>query len=130
MAELTASVTGAFGLVVGIIVAVAVGLSWRPRFTARPLLNRSEIKLRSTIARMLPRGFLLMAQVSYGEMLANKSRSRYLTVNSKRADMVICDYDFNPLVVIEYQGAGHNGTSWRSLIDTRRRDRKKRIALK
>ena len=130
MAELTASVTGAFGLVVGIIVTVAVGLSWRPRFTARPLLNRSEIKLRSTIARMLPRGFLLMAQVSYGEMLANKSRSRYLTVNSTRADMVICDYDFNPLVVIEYQGAGHNGTSWRSLIDTRRRDRKKRIALK
>ena len=71
-----------------------------------------------------------MAQVSYGEMLANKSRSRYLTVNAKRADMVICDNDFNPLAVIEYQGAGHNGSSWSSLIDTRRRDRQKRIALK
>lgn len=124
------SITGLLAVIGGIIVAIVVGLSWRPRFAARPVLNKSEIRLGHAIARMLPNGCHLLAQVSYGEMLTNRSRGRYMSVNAKRADLVICNRAFIPILVIEYQGAGHAGSSWRAKLNTAKRDRQKRQALK
>lgn len=105
-----------------------------PKVVARPLLNRSEQRLHAalsiTLAELNRADLYLMTQVSYGEFLASKHRSTFLSFNSKRADFVITDRDFNALVVIEYQGSGHWGSSWFSRYNANRRDAIKRTVLR
>lgn len=99
-----------------------------PPFTTRSLLNRSEQQLHALLCGELPAGYRLLCQVSYGEILACRSRARFRRINSKRADFVICDGDWQPVAVIEYQGSGHFGRDRAGARDARRRDREKRRA--
>ena len=105
-----------------------------PKVIARPLLNRSEQRLHAalsiTLAELNRADLYLMTQVSYGEFLASKHRSTFLSFNSKRADFVVTDRDFNPVLVIEYQGRGHWGTNWISRRNTTHRDAVKRKVLR
>ncbi len=125
------SVTTAIAIGAGAATAVWIlSLLLKPRFQRKPLLNKSEIKLRSLLLRHIPRGLHLLSQVSYGEMLTNRSYRRFLIINAKRADFVICDREFNPVAVVEYQGAGHYGSGWHARQNAKRRDRQKRSALR
>jgi hypothetical protein len=105
-----------------------------PKVVSRPLLNRSEQRLHAALSIALAelnRGDLfLMTQVSYGEFLASKHRSTFLSFNSKRADFVVTDRDFNPVLVIEYQGSGHWGANWISRRNANHRDAIKRKVLR
>lgn len=105
-----------------------------PKVVARPLLNRSEQRLHAALSVALAElnraDLYLMTQVSYGEFLGSKHRSTFLSFNSKRADFVVTDRDFNPVLVIEYQGSGHWGANWISRRNANRRDAVKRKVLR
>lgn len=98
------------------------------RFKKCAALNRSEIRLYFEIRKHLRNGHLLLAQCSYGEILAHRQKSKYMTINSKRADMVIVDVRFQPIAIIEYQGRGHYGSTIMSWLSTKKRDKTKRRA--
>jgi len=123
---------------VWIFIAAAVLLSvfsrpianaFLPDFKAKPLLNNSEKRLFKMLQPLVPNDFLLLAQVSYGEFLGCKNHRKYWTINAKRADIVICDANFNVVAVIEYQGRGHHGTSQNSRNGANQRDSIKKKAL-
>lgn len=55
-------------------------------------------------------GVYVFTQVSYGEFIRTKGKDAFAafkTFNSKRADFLLVDLEFNPLVVVEYHGEGH-----------------------
>lgn len=115
-----------------IVVAVAALIALRARFTAKPILNHSEKRLFWDVQRIMrdqPGRYLLCPQVSYGEILASKSKRAFWSINARRADMVICDNAFNPIAVIEYQGSGHYGNDRRDQKSAKVGDRAKRRAL-
>lgn len=83
----------------------------------RALLNQPERKLHRELSRIVGQSgsHTLLTQVSMGEFLKIEgkrvSKSIWLTAmnafNSKRVDFLIVDADWQPCVVIEYQGTGH-----------------------
>ena len=79
------------------------------KFEQRPIMNKSEQFLFDLLRREFPRDWHVMSQVSYGAFLGNASKSRYMTINAKRADTVVFDPRMNVAAVFEYQGAGHYG---------------------
>jgi hypothetical protein len=50
----------------------------------------------------------VLAQVCLGEFLRHPDKRAHSAINSKRADVLVCDDDFLPLVAIEIDGSGHN----------------------
>ncbi|MDH2328323.1 DUF2726 domain-containing protein [Cereibacter sp. SYSU M97828] len=103
------------------------------RYTARPVLNKSEQRLfsilTSAVATLPAPQPQLLCQVNYGEFLSSRSRAAFFRINAKRCDFLLVDREFRPVLVIEYQGAGHYGsgrTARRSAVE---RDRVKRRAL-
>lgn len=105
---------------------------WRPKMSAlrrtlkavrrapikpRALLNQPERKLHRELNRIVGQSasHTLLTQVSMGEFLKIEgrrvSKSIWLTAmnafNSKRVDFLIVDAEWQPCVVIEYQGTGH-----------------------
>ncbi|MGB7419073.1 MAG: DUF2726 domain-containing protein, partial [Erythrobacter sp.] len=83
----------------------------RSKFTSRSLLNQSEAKVfaaldKAVIARNP--GWQVMAQVSFGEFLANPDKDAFLAVNSKRVDFALMDENCRVVHAIEYQGSGHH----------------------
>ena len=117
------------------IAITIVGEAWRRHkenntpFKKRSLLNKSEHKVFADLAKALPNGHHLMCQVSYGAVLRNPSRNRYMSINSKRADFMIFDEQAQIVAVIEYQGSGHFGRSKESKARAIESDRIKRSAL-
>ena len=83
----------------------------RARFTSRPLLNRSEVKvfeaLDAAVIARNPR-WQVMAQVSLGEILASPDKDAYFAVNSKRVDFALMDENARVVHALEYQGSGHH----------------------
>lgn len=83
----------------------------------KPLLNHAErevfMRVREFLAEPRYSQFLLMAQVSLGELFNTKpfgnpdAAEAYYAYNSRRSDLVIIDRDGNPVLIIEYQGGGH-----------------------
>ncbi len=102
---------------------------FRPSFEARPILNKSELRLYRMLCAELPAGWTVMCQMSYGAFLRNRSFKRYMTVNAKRADLVVLDPSLTIAAVIEYQGSGHYGNSKASRDKAAKSDRVKRQAL-
>lgn len=100
-----------------------------PKFTTKPLLNKSEIRLFKILHNITPENFHVFSQVSYGEFLRCASNRKFWTINAKRADFVICDYEFNVVAVVEYQGSGHYGSTRKSHENAKSRDRAKLKAL-
>ena len=121
-------------LVVGILLVAAfriVGKAglFRPSFDVRPILNKTEARLYRMLCDELPDDWSVMAQVSYGVFLQNRSRKRYMTINAKRADLVVFNAALKIAAVVEYQGHGHYGSSSSSRDKAERSDRVKRQAL-
>lgn len=101
------------------------------RFERKPLLNKSERGLLGVLNRAVARagnGHRLFSQVSYGEFLGARDMKTFWTINSKRTDFLVVDADFMPVLAIEYQGTGHYGSSLRSALDAKQRDRVKQQA--
>lgn len=100
------------------------------RFSAQPLLNKSEARLFRAMDRMVielaPPGWQVMAQVSLGEILRTEDKAAYGCINSKRVDLLIVDADCKPLHAIEYQGGGH----FKGAHATAARDAVKKEALR
>ena len=125
-------------LIISVFVFLVVGVplvlnSSRTPITSRPLMNKSEQRLfallRQIVRDMLPQGYDVMSQVSYGEFLRCKDRKTFWSFNAKRADFVIIDPETNPVAVVEYQGTGHGGRTAKSRADAAKRDRVKRRTL-
>lgn len=80
-------------------------------FSAQPLLNKGEVRLFRELEAMVsacnPR-WLVMAQVSLGEILKSQNADAYRCINSKRVDLLLVDENCRPQHVIEYQGHGHH----------------------
>lgn len=80
---------------------------------SKRLINKSEEDLFYAIKRFIADSSIdahVFTQVSYGEFIGTKGKDAFAafnTFNSKRADFVIVDYEFNPVVVVEYHGEGH-----------------------
>lgn len=98
-------------------------------FKKRDLLNKSEHKVFADLAKAVPNDHHLMCQVSYGAVLQNPSRNRYMSINSKRADFMIFDEQAQIVAVVEYQGSGHFGRSQESKARAIESDLIKRNAL-
>jgi hypothetical protein len=84
-------------------------------FSIQPLLNKSEARLFVELDKMVQMrnsGWQVMAQVSLGEILRSKDKDAYLSINSKRVDLLLVDGDCQPIAAVEYQGgAHHQGTA-------------------
>ncbi|WP_052951677.1 DUF2726 domain-containing protein [Devosia soli] len=96
-------------------------------FQKRRLMSRGEYEVFRTIERHLPNcgpGFRIMAQPSMGEFLASPDTGAFLSINSKRVDMLVIDTFGMPVVAIEHQGNGHYQD------DAAARDAVKREALR
>jgi hypothetical protein len=80
-------------------------------FSAQPLLNKPEKRVfrqLETYVKGYNPGWLVMAQVSLGEILRSQSADAYRCINSKRVDLLLVDENCRPRHVIEYQGTGHH----------------------
>lgn len=93
-------------------------------FTKRNLCNKEESILFGKIQNFAKENnFLLMAQVSLGEIIGSKDRTAYRSINTKRVDFLLVDNQFIPILAIEYNGGGHHNSS------SNVRDEIKEIAL-
>lgn len=79
----------------------------------RVLINNSEKKLFHILKTLIERHKIdayIFSQVSYGELIGCRGIDSFAargTFNSRRADFVIVDFNFNTLAVVEYHGEGH-----------------------
>lgn len=114
-----------------LVIAAAMVLQrkTRPKFAPAALVNKSERRLFELLRAELPDDIWIFPQVSYGAILKNRSYKRYMSINAKRADFVVCNWELHPILVVEYQGAGHYGKTSKSRAAAKRRDRVKRQAL-
>lgn len=126
-----------------VIVAAAVVLFFAGRvlplfsksapYRKKPLLNKSELRLYSTLLRWTRQNrpnLHVSCQVSYGEFLSHRSLSHFRKINSKRADFVIFDNTASVLAVVEFDGSGHWGGSTQARRNAERRDRIKDAAVR
>ena len=118
-----------------LVIAVALTLAFYPllqtsfaRFQRAALMNKSEARLYHQMRRALPADWTVMAQVSYGAFLSNRSFKRYRSVMSKRADFVIVDPSLGVAAVLEYHGGGHYGQGRKKRARVRASDAIKRKA--
>lgn len=73
-------------------------------------MSRAELDVFHAVETHLRKcgpGFRLMAQPSMGEFLSSPDKDAYLSINSKRVDMLVIDTFGMPVVAIEHQGSGH-----------------------
>lgn len=99
-------------------------------FQKKTFLNKPEKALFSILVDATPADHHVMCQVSYGAILQNRSRERYMRINSKRADFMIFDKNAEAIAVFEYQGTGHFGRSHESKQRAIKGDEIKRASLK
>lgn len=101
------------------------------RFEARPVMNRSELRLFRILNDWLcqhARSHHVAPQVSYGAFLGSGDGTAWRLVGSKRADFVIFDRQARVCLIVEFDGPGHHG---RTPLDARNaldRDRQKDLA--
>jgi len=79
-------------------------------FERRTLLSSREYKVFKIIEADIAaahRGYRVFAQTSLGEILASPSKDAFLSINSKRVDILIIDPRGWPELAVEYQGSGH-----------------------
>lgn len=94
----------------------------RTRFRKQKALGFNEGKLYWKLVNALDsKKHTLLSQVSLGELLQHDG-DEYNHINCKRVDFCIVDKQFNPLVIVEYNGQGHYSN------DSQTRDEIKRVA--
>lgn len=91
------------------------------------LINKSEERVYASLHKLIEKNNVnayVFSQVSYGEIIGCKGEDAfrtYATFNSKRADFVVTDHNFNTLAVIEYHGEGHfNGADMTKSDNTKK----------
>tara|TARA_R110001599_G_scaffold140340_2_gene320357 strand:+ start:1208 stop:1801 length:594 start_codon:yes stop_codon:yes gene_type:complete len=93
------------------LAAVQLTTVSRAKFTARPLLNRSEANVFAALDKAVIKrnpGWQVMAQVSLGEFLSSPDEKAFACVNSKRVDFALMDERCRVVHALEYQGSGHH----------------------
>jgi hypothetical protein len=79
-------------------------------FKKRKIMSKSEARVFYAAEKAIASanlGWLVMAQVSLGEVLSSRDSKAYSAINSKRVDLLIVSAYGEPLAAIEYQGGGH-----------------------
>lgn len=134
---ITSIVSGAAIVVIaisGLVLMVRKGRLFGTRdrtpFKRGKFLNKPERVIFSILVETVPADHHVMCQVSYGAILQNRSRERYMSINSKRADFMIFDTNAEVVAVFEYQGTGHFGRSHESKQRAIKGDEIKRASLK
>lgn len=80
------------------------------KFEKRRVMNAAELRLFHLVeeeASSAGFGHRVFAQTSLGEVLASRDRNAFLSINSKRVDILIVDHGCWPVAAVEYQGKGH-----------------------
>ncbi|MCX4028196.1 DUF2726 domain-containing protein [Endozoicomonas sp. SM1973] len=78
-------------------------------YTSKPLLNHSEVKLYWVLVNFFKsKQLLVFAQVNLGQLLGHHDNDVHAIINSKRVDFCITNRRYLPVLVIEYNGKGHN----------------------
>lgn len=94
----------------------------RTRFNKKRVLNPEEGKLFWILIKAIPdKQFHLLSQVSLGEIFKHDG-DEFKYINCKRADFCYVNKNFEPFMLIEYNGSGHY------LNDSHTRDEIKRVA--
>ena len=77
--------------------------------SCEPLMNKSEYHVFKILEPWIAEQtrFRLFAQVSLGEVFRTKDNNAFASINSKRVDFLIIDWNGYPALGIEVQGAGH-----------------------
>lgn len=79
-------------------------------FEKRRLLSKSEAQVMYAAEKAIREQQLdwrVMAQVSLGEVLSSPDPKAYITINSKRVDLLLISNGGQPIAAIEFQGGGH-----------------------
>lgn len=79
-------------------------------FRRKTLCNRLEQSAFFVLQQLVQRrgqGEIVLAQVSMGEVLQNTNYRAFLSVNSKRLDLLVINAKFEPLLAVEIDGSGH-----------------------
>lgn len=100
-------------------------------FTARPMMNKSEMQLFQIVNNWLRKNALnhyISPQATYGSFLGCRDYKKWRLMSAKRADLVIFDKHGNVRLIIEFDGAGHYGKSRKDAYGTRNRDEQKNLA--
>ncbi|MGZ3218429.1 DUF2726 domain-containing protein [Paracoccus sp. T5] len=100
-------------------------------FTARPLMNKSELQLFRIINLWLgehARGYHVSPQATYGAFLGCKDYAKWRLMSAKRADFVVFDPQGHVRLIIEFDGAGHYGRNRKDADGVRNRDTQKNLA--
>lgn len=79
-------------------------------FHAKILCNRLEqsaFRILQRLVRERGHGEMVLAQVSMGEVMRNSDYRAFLTINSKRLDLLVISATFEPMLAVEIDGSGH-----------------------
>lgn len=101
-------------------------------YSSRPILNASEGRLYQVLERWRrenARHLNLSVQVAYGSFLSAEATDDWRKVAAKHADFVFWGKDRFVKAVIEYDGAGHYGSSREEAQKVAERDRVKDAAV-
>ncbi len=108
----------------GVVAVIALKRRAAP-YEAKQIVNATEGKLYSLLEkwrRENARHLNLSTQVSYGSFIGAKNKADWLRIASKHADFVFWGRDRYPKAVIEYDGAGHYGSSREAARKVKERD--------
>jgi hypothetical protein len=78
-------------------------------FKKRRLMSLAEYRVFRVIDAEVAghAGFRVFAQASLGEILESPDQAAFLSINSKRVDVLVIDRGGWPVLAVEYQGGGH-----------------------
>lgn len=79
-------------------------------FRKQRVLTPSEYRLFQVIedeVSALRAGYRVFAQTSLGEVIASDDRDAFISINSKRVDILVIDSGGYPCLAVEFQGDGH-----------------------
>jgi len=83
----------------------------RARLERKRIMRQGEYQLYGdlqTVLRALGGGYQVFPQVSMGELIASDTDDGFLAFNSKRVDFAVTDAKGYPVILVEYQGTGHD----------------------
>lgn len=70
-------------------------------------LEQSAFFVLQQLVQQRHQGEIVLVQVSMGEVLQNQNYREFLSINSKRLDLLVISAKFEPLLAIEIDGSGH-----------------------
>ncbi len=83
----------------------------RTKLDRKQIMRHGEYKLYGQLQLILREhdgGHQVFPQVSMGELIASDTDEGFLAFNSKRVDFAVTDAKGYPVILVEYQGTGHD----------------------